>query len=102
MTVTVRVYQKNGLCRGPGIGNAIFFAVVGWGGPSAGTSYPLAATGPSPLSGLEPVYTVPLPSQWLLDSFSPLWDLRVSSLNHESWQFPVGDGETHEVWLRPQ
>ena len=96
MTVTVSVYQKDGLCRGPRIGNATFHAV--W---KFGLLYyddiPLIATGGGPLSGSEHVYTVAQPvTQGLLLTD---WYLRVASPTHCPSDFFVRDGETHEVWL---
>lgn len=91
MTVTVSVYQKDGLCRGPAIGNATFRAVS-----KGGIVYydiPLAATGGGPLSGATHVYTVARPPG-LTE-----WYLRVASPVHNPWDFFVRDGETHEVWL---
>jgi hypothetical protein len=95
MTITVSVYQKDGLCRGPAIGNATFHAVT-----EAGSiiyyDIPLSATGGPPLSGSTNVYTV----------VGPLglteWYLRVASPIHNPWDFFVRDGETHEVWLTHQ
>jgi hypothetical protein len=95
MTITVSVYQKNGLCRGPAIYDATFRAVT----PSGAILYydiPLGATGAPPLSGKEPVYTVARPPG-LTE-----WHLRVASPIHNPWVFFVRDGETHEVWLTRQ
>jgi hypothetical protein len=92
MTVTVSVYQKDGLCRGPAIYDASFHAVT----PSGSIVYydiPLNATGPPPLSGTAPVYTVGRPLG-LTE-----WYLRVASPVHDPWDFFVRDMETHEVWL---
>jgi hypothetical protein len=94
VTVTVSVFQKNGLCRGPPIGTATFR------GNSGIVTVPLSATQGGPLSGREHVYTVaaaPFPS---VTSGSP-FDLRVDSPSHQPCTFPVRDGETHEVWLFP-
>ena len=87
MTITVSVYQKDGLCRGPKIGNAIFYARLGI------ILVSLPATGGGPLSGSEHVYTVAPPAG--LSS----WDLSVESPIHQALFFFVRDGSTHEVWL---
>jgi hypothetical protein len=93
MTVTVSAYRKNGLCRGPAIGNATFHAVS-----TVLVIYdiPLSAVGGGPLSGSEHVYKVAKPPG-LTE-----WTLRVAAPGHNSWDFFVRDGETHEVWLIPQ
>jgi len=96
MTVTVSVYQKDGLCRGPGIGAATFEAVR-----SSGLIFypdmPLNFTQGGPLSGSTHVYTVDRPvHQGLV--FTE-WYLRVASPIHCPSDFFVRDGETHEVWL---
>jgi hypothetical protein len=96
MTVTVSVYQKNGLCRGPPIGNATFEAVR-----SPGLIYypdmPLNFTTGGPLSGATHVYTVDQPVyQGIM--FTE-WYLRVASPIHSPSDLFVQDGETHEVWL---
>jgi hypothetical protein len=88
VTVTVSVYEKNGLCRGPPIGTAIFRARSGI------VTVPLSATQGGPLSGAAHVYTVAT-APW-----NP-YDLSVDSPSHQPWTFPVRDGETHEVWLSP-
>jgi hypothetical protein len=93
MTVTVSVYQKNGLCRGPAIGNATFRAVSE---QLIIYDIPLAAIGGPPLSGTEHVYTVAAPPG--LTS----WNLRVASPIHNPWDFFVTDFSTHEVWLSRQ
>jgi hypothetical protein len=85
MTITVSVYQKNGLCRGPWIPNATFRR-LGYLGD-------LPATPPGPLPGPDPVYTVSHPP----GVFS--WQLVVASPDHQSWNFWVQDGERHDVWL---
>jgi hypothetical protein len=90
----VSVYQKNGLCRGPGIGNATFRAVTK-GGPVY-YDIPLNATGGPPLSGRTHVYTVVGP-RGLTE-----WYLRVAAPSYNPWDFFVWDGETHEVWLDRQ
>ena len=94
MTVSVAVWQKDGLCRGPAIGNATFRAVS----KDSIVYYdiPLAATGGPPLSGSENVYTVVGPRGLTV------WYLRVASPIHNPWDFYVVDGETHQVWLTRQ
>ena len=87
MTVTVSVYEKQGLCRGPGIGNATLDAVFGF------ILVSLTATNGGPLSGMTHVYTVVAPSG------SSAWNLRVDAPRFQQWTFFVRDGEVHEVWL---
>jgi hypothetical protein len=93
VAVTVSVYEKNGLCRGPAIGNATFRAVS-----TILVIYdiPLAATAGGPLSGSTNVYTVAAP-RGLTE-----WNLRVAAPGHAPWVFFVRDMETHEVWLSRQ
>jgi hypothetical protein len=93
MTITVSVYQKNGLCRGPGIGNATFRA---FSRSLVIYDIPLNATGGPPLSGRTHVYTVVGP-RGLTE-----WNLRVAAPSYNPWEFFVRDGETHEVWLDRQ
>jgi hypothetical protein len=89
MAITVAVYEKRGLKRGPGITDAHF------------REWPfqpddeLPFTGAGPLG--EPVYLVESP--WW--RYGNLWTLGVYAPRHQSWQFDVRDGETHEVWLSP-
>jgi hypothetical protein len=90
MTITVSVYQKNGLRRGPAISNANFRAVSRI---LVVYDIPLSARAGGPLSGSEHVYTVASPPG-LTE-----WDLRVASPIHDPWTFFVRHGETHEVWL---
>jgi hypothetical protein len=92
MSLTVSVYQKNGLCRGPRIGNANFRAVTVPGNIVV-YDIPLNAQGGGPLSGSEHIYTVS-PPPGLTE-----WHLRVASPAHQPVIFFVRDGETHEVWL---
>jgi hypothetical protein len=104
MTIRVTVYQKNGLCRGPAIYNATFVAVFHWEGSSSWSyTIPLGATGPPPLSGLNPVYTVARPPDHVAFGQQVVgiteWYLRVASPIHNRWDFFVRDGEAHEVWL---
>jgi|SRR6516164_6124786 hypothetical protein len=103
MTVTVSVYQKDGLCRGPPIYDATFEDVSGVSVPYFRPGvylfvnpWPLAAPW-NPLGGTAPVYTVPLPVS--RDILVAAWTLRVASPMHSPWDFFVQDGETHEVWL---
>ena len=93
MTITVTVYQKDGLCRGPAIYDATFRAVATQSTSIGLYDIPLAAT-LSPLSGTEPTYTVASPGL-------KEWYLRVASPKHCPWDFFVRDGETHSVWLTP-
>jgi hypothetical protein len=96
MTVTVSVYQKDGLCRGPPIYNATFEAVRSSGSLLYLPEMPLNFILP-PISGTAPVYTVypPVYQGFLYTE----WVLRVASPIHSPWDFVVRDGETHEVWL---
>jgi hypothetical protein len=87
VTVAVSVYQKNGLCRGPGIGTATFYAILGI------VVVHLPAAGGGPLSGKAHIYTVTRPPGYLE------WTLEVDAPNYQPWRFFVRDGETHEVWL---
>jgi hypothetical protein len=93
MAVTISVYEKNGLCRGPGIGNATFRAVS-----TTLVIYdiPLAATAGGPLSGATHVYTVAAPRR-LTE-----WNLRVAAPGYNPWVFFVRDTETHDIWLTRQ
>jgi hypothetical protein len=86
MSITVSVYQQDGLCRGPWISGAIF-RHLGWLGD-------LVATPPGPLPGPDPVYTVEHPYGY----FS--WQLVILHPPvHQSWNLWVNDGERHDVWL---
>jgi hypothetical protein len=99
MTVTVSVYQKDFLCRGPPIGNARFEAVR-----SPGLIWypdmPLNFSQGGPLSGSTHVYTVELPIYQNM-IFTEFY-LRVSSSSHNPDDVFVRDWETHEVWLTRQ
>jgi hypothetical protein len=86
MALTISVYEKRGLCRGPAITDAIFSAVSTM---LVLYDIPLTATGGGPLGG--PTYQVQTPRG--LESTS--WYLRVASPRHNSWDFCVRDGETH-------
>jgi hypothetical protein len=88
MTLTIWVYEKNGLCRGPGIFDAYFIYAH---------ARIYGVTGPSPLSGLDPVYTFPYPRADRAEI-----TLYVGAPRHEIWDFNVWDDETHEVWLSPR
>ena len=88
MTVTVSVYQKDGLCRGHPIGNATFRASSGI------VTQPLSATQGTPLSSTEHVYIVAT-APW-----NP-YELCVDSPSHQPWTFSVRDGERHDIWLSP-
>lgn len=93
-TVTVWVYEKNGLCRGPAIYQATFWGVYNYPG-----RHQLAVAGPSPLSGLDPVYTVSHP---MYIPNIKQWFLEVEAPGHAPWILVnVQDGETHHVWLNP-
>jgi hypothetical protein len=94
VTLTVSVFEKHGLCKGPPIGTATFR------GNSGIVTVPLAATQGGPLSGGTHVYTVTAPLFPSVSSGTP-FDLRVDSPSHQPCTFPVRDGETHEVWLFP-
>ena len=94
LTVTVSVFEKNGLCRGPAIGNASFYIQQrGYWGIE---NFPLTATSGPPLSPPENVYTVELPPPGRTYFFL------VTSPGHHPWDFLVNPGERHEVWLERQ
>jgi hypothetical protein len=90
MSLTISVYEKRGLKRGPAITNAYFAAVS-----TIGIVYniPPRATGGGPLGGAT--YQVQTPGG--LENSS--WTLRVASPQHNAWDFTVRDRETHDVWL---
>ena len=109
MSLTIRVYSKNGCCcHGDPINTASFRAV------SKGIVYfdiPLSASNGGPLGGgPHHIYTVdsPIlanagggvatdengnPLRW-----SEFW-LRVHAPYHNDWDFYVFDGSDHDVWL---
>jgi hypothetical protein len=83
MTLTISVYEKHGLCRGPAILDAWFKQ----------PPFFLAATGGGPLGGatyqVEPRFVSPNQRIYLV----------VGSPRHHPHDFFVNDGETHDVWL---
>lgn len=91
MPLTISVYEKRGLCRGPAIGNATFRAIstqlIVYDIPLGILTYP------GPLGGAT--YRV----QELSVPPGTVWRLQVAAPLYESWDFQVKDGETHEVWL---
>lgn len=93
MTLTISVYEKRGLCRGPAIQTASFRAVK--------TGFiildmPLSiVSAPGPLDPAAATYRVLEPAL-PTDQF---WTLRVGAPGYESWSFEVRFGETHDVWL---
>jgi hypothetical protein len=88
VTVTVSVWQKDGLCRGPAIGTAFFYQSFGI------VVVRLTATAGGPLSGSTNVYTVSRPPDGSL-----AWNLQVGAPGYNFCTFFVRDGTTHEVWL---
>ena len=90
MSLTISVYEKRGLKRGPAITDARFAAVS-----HSLVVYDIAlkATGGGPLGG--PTYTVQPPGGLA----NTPWLLRVSTPRHNAEEFTVRDGETHDVWL---
>lgn len=93
MSLTISVYEKRGLKRGPAITDANFAAVSTM---LVIYNIPLRATGGGPLGG--PTYQVETPRG--LENAT--WTLRVASPRHNAWDFSVRDGETHDVWLSPR
>ncbi|BCW72955.1 hypothetical protein [Arthrobacter sp. NicSoilB8] len=93
MTLTISVYEKQGLCRGPAIQNASFRAVSN---QLVIYDIPLRiVSSPGPLNPGAATYEV-------MDSAlfpGTLWTLRVGAPKYDSWDFQVKNGETHEVWL---
>jgi hypothetical protein len=97
MTITVWVYEKRGLKRGPGLLDA-------WitGGAPAGPRLRLPGTGGGPLG--EPRYEVEL-GIWTIggEEFIPRSEgwIYANAPAHHPWGAHVNDGETHSIWLAP-
>ena len=92
MSVTVLVYEKQGLKRGRGITDA-HFRQWPWRDEDE-----LEFTGGGPLG--EPIYVVKTP--FIFQDNNVAWSLGVYAPHHYDWNFGVRDGETHQVWLSPR
>jgi hypothetical protein len=88
VTVTISVYEKQGLCRGRPIGNAQFHLGNRPGTPLKILSYP------GPLTG-GATYIIETP-YYLADG---MWTLGAVVPGYQYWAFEVQDRETHEIWV---
>lgn len=96
LTVTVSVYERNGLKRGPGIGSAAFrTAPPRWVPDSNRFSW----TGGGPL-GAPPIYQVTIQHMRRVDDPDPLFNLEVWAGRHYPASYWVRNGQVFEARLQ--
>jgi hypothetical protein len=97
MAVTVEVYEKNGLKRGPGLTDVWFTAFPGW---QPGEKINVVSGG-GPFG--SPIYVLDIeafaPANSLLPGVTHYFHLGVNASKHYSQNFFVLDGERFEVRL---
>lgn len=101
MALTVAVYGKRGLKRGPAISSGASFRAI-----EDLLVHRLRFLPPGPLTGTEPRYTVEQVIFWdgQFSAWTPKydpWTIEVRAPGHQPHRFYVRDGEAHEVWLSP-